>query len=603
MLISLSLLIPAVLGGTIALSGLISPTRQQDIRRIVAVIAPVAVLPGIGVSLVDVDHEVDLPWMLFGISLSVDAIARALLVIGAILYGTALVWISWAQRSNTEKSSGALAGFLLACYTGNIGVYLAADAVSFYLFFAIMSFSAVGLVVHYRTARSYRATRIYLTMTVASETALLAGLFFTVQAGGSMLTDAPSAILESPRTGLILALLLTGFGIKAGLAPLHIWLPLAYSASPPAAAAVLSGAMSKAGLVGMLRFFPLDGAEPAGQTAVVVESFAWVAMALAMLGTFGAVLVGALQHNARTVLAYSSISQMGFMVTVVVAGLLDTEIAQDASDATVLYAVHHGLTKGALFVGVAVLQRYGDGLGRLLAWLGMASAGLALVGAPLTSGGIAKYVSKEAVGMLTVAGIDLEYVLPLVATGSAVLLLRILWIVGHEQRQRSRPVEARLYAWLGLCLAGIVLPWFIGAQWSPLKLPEWSDPITLWDAIWPVALGLLIAAAVWWMGKRWWLSVKQPESTLIPAGDLVMVAERVTVKAQTDGAARLKKVHQATATARIGLSTGILNVTQQFQTTLSELEDRLGQWPRFGTVVIVLLTLIVVVSLIFARGT
>src|SRR5699024_3527634 len=130
--------------------------------------------------------------------------------------------------------------------------------------------------------------------------------------------------------------------------------------------------------------------------------------------------------------------------------------------------------------------------------IGMVSAGLALAGAPLTSGGIAKYVSKEAVGTLTIGGIGLEYILPLVATGSIVLLLRLLLIVRTEPRGSQRDMDGQLMAWLGLCLAGIVVPWMMGTQWLPLKLPDWLDFTTLWDATWPIGLGLLLGGAVWW---------------------------------------------------------------------------------------------------------
>ena len=603
MLISLSVLVPGIFAALIAMSGLISPTRQQEIRRILALAAPAAVVPALVLTLTGDTQTIDVPWMLFGISLSVDDVARILLLVGALLYGAALISISWTRKDHTERSAGILVGFLLACYTGNVGVYLAADAVSFYLFFAIMSFSAAGLIWHYRTAGSYRATRIYLVMTVISETALLAGLFFTVQAGGSSLVDAPDAILASPRTGLILTLLFIGFGIKAGMVPLHIWLPLAYSASPPAAAAVLSGAMSKAGLVGMLRFFPLTATQSAADTAAIVVAFGWVLMGLALLGAFGAILVGVFQHDARVVLAYSSISQMAFMGIVVAAGLINRDLGQDAIDATVMYAAHHGLAKGALFLGLGVLQRYGQGLYGLLATIGMVSAGLALAGAPLSSGGIAKYVSKEAVGTLTIGGIGLEYILPLVATGSIVLLLRLLLIVRTEPRGSQRDMDGQLMAWLGLCLAGIVVPWMMGTQWLPLKLPDWLDFTTLWDATWPIGLGLLLGGAVWWMAQRWWLSVKQPTEALIPAGDLVVVAERVATTLQTDGGDALQRVYGLATQARTRASRTTSNMAQRSRSLLNWLEDRLGLWPRFGATVVVLFTLVVVVGLIFGRGT
>ena len=94
---------------------------------------------------------------------------------------------------------------------------------------------------------------------------------------------------------LTVVLLFIGFGVKAGLVPLHVWLPLAHPAAPPAASAVLSGAMVKAGLVGWLRFLPL------GQHERGLEVLGWVLMALALIGAFLAVVVGVLQDDPKVV--------------------------------------------------------------------------------------------------------------------------------------------------------------------------------------------------------------------------------------------------------------------------------------------------------------
>lgn len=89
--------------------------------------------------------QLTVDWMLTGITLAVDNIARGLSLISALLYGAALMAVSWTKLRSSDSPSGALSAFLLASYTGNIGVYLAADAVSFYLFFAMMSSLPRGL--------------------------------------------------------------------------------------------------------------------------------------------------------------------------------------------------------------------------------------------------------------------------------------------------------------------------------------------------------------------------------------------------------------------------------------------------------------------------
>lgn len=600
MLISLSLLVPLVFAALIPLAGLASTDVQDRTRRAVSIAAPLAVLPAVGLTIFAADSQLHAEWLLYGLNLAVDDVARGLVLISALLYGAALLSISWAKLENTEKASGALSAFLLTSYAGNIGVYLAADAVTFYLFFALMSFSAVGLVVHYRTAKAYRATRIYLVMTVISETALLAGLFFTVHAGGMALADAPDAVLDSPQTGLILTLLLIGFGIKAGTVPLHVWLPLAHPAAPPAASAVLSGAMVKAGMVGFLRFFPLQ--DPGAEFNTTVEIFGWILMVLSLLGAFAAVAVGVLQHDAKVVLAYSTISQMGFIGALIAAGLINAELAQETIDAAVLYAIHHGLAKGALFLGVPVIKHYGRGMAGIIVTIGMVGAGLAVAGAPITSGGIGKYVSKDAVEGIAIAGAGLEYILPFVATGSTLLLLRFAWVVLTDEREPYKTLDGQLFGWLAVCLAGIVVPWFIGAYWSPLGLPEWNDPQTIWDSVWPIALGLLIGGVFWAAGHYGWLPRRKQHDQMVPAGDLVVAEEHLVHRLVDRGAAGLDTVHEHSTTWRTGAHTVVSAVAQRVRGIINRVEHALRPWPRFGTSAVLLITVILVLSIIWAGG-
>ena len=117
-----------------------------------------------------------------------------------------------------------------------------------------------------------------------------------------LIRDAATALPTSPQRDLILALLIAGLGMKAGLVPFHFWMPLAYSAAPTPASAVLSGAVVKASILGMIRFLPLETALPDWGTA------------LAAAGLFAAlygVVIGITQRDPKVVLAYSSVSQMG----------------------------------------------------------------------------------------------------------------------------------------------------------------------------------------------------------------------------------------------------------------------------------------------------
>ncbi|HNF97563.1 MAG TPA: proton-conducting transporter membrane subunit, partial [Pseudomonadota bacterium] len=151
--------------------------------------------------------------------------------------------------------------------------------------------------------------------------------------------DAAAAIPASPWRDLTLVLLIVGLGMKAGLVPLHFWMPLAYGAAPIPAAAVMSGAAVKASALALIRFLPFG---------VALPDFGLPLAAIGLFGAFYGVVIGIAQSRPKIVLAYSSVSQMGFLVAVLGKGLA----AGDAGAARVasFYAAHHLLVKGALFL-------------------------------------------------------------------------------------------------------------------------------------------------------------------------------------------------------------------------------------------------------------
>jgi formate hydrogenlyase subunit 3/multisubunit Na+/H+ antiporter MnhD subunit len=125
---------------------------------------------------------------------------------------------------------------------------------------------------------------------------------------------------------------------------MHGWMPLAYTAAPIPAAAVLSGAAVKAGVIGLIRFLPFEAALPGWGDALVVFGF---------VSAFYGVAIGITQRNPKAVLAYSSISQMGVIAVVLGMGLAaaDKGAALDAA----FYAAHHVLVKSALFLAIGVV--------------------------------------------------------------------------------------------------------------------------------------------------------------------------------------------------------------------------------------------------------
>ena len=227
--------------------------------------------------------------------------------------------------------------------------------------------------------------------------------------GSLRIADAADALQTAPSRYVILLLLIAGFGMKIALLPMHFWMPLSYTASPIPAAAVLSGAAVKAGVIGLIRFLPFGMALPGWGELLTIVGFC---------GAFYGVGVGITQNNPKTVLAYSSVSQMGFLAAVLGMGLAAGD--KSVEPLVAFCAAHHVLVKGALFlaVGVAALtasQRIG------VVVLPGAVIALGLAGLPLTGGALAKLAVKDPLGY-GVAGT----LASLSASGTTLLMLHFL---------------------------------------------------------------------------------------------------------------------------------------------------------------------------------
>ncbi len=272
----------------------------------------------------------------------------------ALLLGaTALLWSLAGAYAGTylrgDRQAGRFAVYWLLTLTGCLGVFLAGDLASFYLLYSLMSLAAYGLVVHDGTPAARRAATVYLVLAVLGEAFLLIAfvLLHAASPGDSLLIrDVVAALPDSPHRLQTLIFLLLGFGLKMGLVPLHGWLPLAHPAAPMPASAGLSGAIVKTGGIGVVAFVPW--AAPLPDAGAVL-------LAMGLFSAFYAVLMGITQANPKTVLAYSTVSQMGLVAAVLGAGL--GLGSADAALVAAFYAVHHVLVKGALFLAVGVAAK------------------------------------------------------------------------------------------------------------------------------------------------------------------------------------------------------------------------------------------------------
>jgi len=420
-----------------------------------------------------------------------------------LLSACALLWSAagFYARHWLGEDAGAqrFAGWWLITQAGSLGVFLSGDLISFYLLFAAVSLPAYGLIAHDGTEKARDAAATTLLLAVLGEVALLLGFVLLADAvpGQSLaIADAVDALRQGRAPDVALALVIAGFGLKAGLVPLHVWLPLAHPAAPMPASAVLSGAIVKAGIIGLLRFLPVDLNEVAWGQALVVIGF---------VTAFWGVVCGVVQKNPKTVLAYSTISQMGLAVAAFGMGVATGQAA--AAMAVAFTAGCHVLAKGALFLGVGVASSCTGRRRLLLVLLPALVLALGFGGAPLTGGSLAKAATKDLFGYGPAAVLAFFS-----AAGSIALMLHFVARLNAVEAYKPALAPPLLLIWLGMAAASIALPWLF---YAPSGLGDPAATLSVAEivkAVRPMLFGLAFLAAL-----RFWAN----RLPAIPEGDLL----------------------------------------------------------------------------------
>ena len=336
----------------------------------------------------------DPPW---GIELRVDTLnALVVLIVSAVGAVTA----SFARRSiiaevPARRRSLFYSAWML-CFTGLLGIALTGDAFNLFVFLEISSLSSYVLIAMGRDRRALTAAFQYLIMGTIGATFLLIGVGLLYMMTGTLnMADLAQRLPDLAGTRTIqaaFAFLTVGISLKVAVFPLHLWLPNAYAYAPSAVSAFLAATATKVALYTLLRFgFTVFGPEYAFEAM----SFQYVLLPVSLAGILIASLVAIFQADAKRLLAYSSVAQIGYM-TLGVSLASATGVA-----AAVLHLFNHALMKGALFLALGcVVYRAGScridrmaGLGRSMPWTMAAFVigGLSLIGVPLTAGFISKW--------------------------------------------------------------------------------------------------------------------------------------------------------------------------------------------------------------------
>lgn len=318
--------------------------------------------------------------------------------------------------------------FLLITMFATLGVFLSADFFTMFIFFEIMSLSSYVWVAQEETPDALKAGVTYLAIAVIGGMVMLMGLFLLKDALGTLRMDELYGSVQkvwNEKSGQIYTagfLMLVGLGAKAGMFPLHFWLPKAHPVAPAPASALLSGILTKCGVFGILVL----------TAQVFVHDLTWgsVILTLGVIGMVVGAVLAVFSVNLKRTLACSSVSQIGFILVGVGMQCFLGEENALAVRGTFLHMVNHSLIKLLLFncAGVVYMNLHAldfnsvKGFGRKKPFLMFCflMGALGIGGMPLWNGYVGKTLLHEGI---------VEYIAHLTHLGeSAVLFRAVEWI-------------------------------------------------------------------------------------------------------------------------------------------------------------------------------
>lgn len=324
-----------------------------------------------------------------------------------------------------EQNDKTYYAFYLMTLAALMALSLSGTMVTMYLFFEFMTLISVPLVLHSRTKEAVAAGIKYLIYSVAGATMGLLGIFMLTPnisspyfvEGGSLLVDN----LNISTTGMQVIVLITiiGFATKAGMFPMHGWLPTAHPVAPAPASAVLSGVITKAGVLAIFRmiFYVI------GPDFIRGNWVQWTLLGCAAITVFMGSILALREKVLKKRLAYSSVSQVSYVLSGLF--ILDTM----ALNGALLQIVFHALTKDALFLCAGtIIYKTGvtrvdemQSIGKSMPWTMwmFTICAISLVGIPPLGGFIAKWYIAE--GAL-ISGTEVySWLIPIVLLVSAML--------------------------------------------------------------------------------------------------------------------------------------------------------------------------------------
>jgi len=383
-----------------------------------------------------------------------------------------IIGLSWlasmyavGYMQNKERQGTFFFNMLLSI-GGMLGIVAARDLVSFFVFWEIMTWSSFLIVVW--TGADFRRTGIwYMVFSAMGAYAMLMAIMMIYSDIHTFnIDEIIAAIAEQRLPHLVEAsvLLLFGFSVKAALMPLHVWAPNAYTQAPAAYTAIFSGVLSKMGIFGMalVLLSMLKFANPADFSLVYINGF--IGQILAWLGAITAAiatLYALIQTDAKKLLAYSSVAQLGYITIGIAIG---TPLSVMAS---LFLAVLHALFKGTLFLAMGAVERQAgttdmtkiSGLIRRMPWTFFVTlvSIISLAGVPPLAGFVGKWMLYEA--LITNGNVFMVVVVFFSSTAAFLYSYRILFgiFLGQEEDDTAHVKEAPLSMILPMVVMALLL--------------------------------------------------------------------------------------------------------------------------------------------------
>ena len=511
--------------------------KNESVRDIIAIVTSIVEV----LLMVYVVIKYPITNTLIGMEFKADGFRSIFALIATFIWMCTIIFSKEYMHHYEKKNRYYL--FYLITLGATVGVFLSSSLWTTFMFFEMMSLTSFVLVIHDERKESLSAGNTYLSIAIISGMILLMGMFILQVELKTLRFDEIYALCKdgiNPKVYAAGICLLLGFGAKAGMFPLHTWLPKSYQVAPAPATALLSGILSKAGVFGIIivvnYIFPS------------VKSFAIILLILALITMLLGAVLAVFSINFKRTLACSSMSQIGFILTGLSMMIFLQSHNAIAFEGSFLHMDNHSLIKLSLFMIAGVIymnihklnlnEIKGFGRNKHFIKICFAVAMLGIMGIPLFNGYISKTLIHEAIveyaHLLT--GSELfwikaaEYVFLFSGGLTIAYMLKIFICVFFEKNNDenlqkeydSKKKHMKWYSYLVIGLASFILPFlgflpsltsnnlatlvadFFNVDAHHLHFPDYFAWVNLKGAVISLAIGLFVYFVIirLWLVKK-----------------------------------------------------------------------------------------------------